>query len=91
MVNIKQISNPGGCGLPNIVLIWKTWVALFCADAVGASVVAADASSKIILIRKGCPNASRYCCRDVGSKIKISEGLPRCQQCRCCCTAIVAM
>ena len=32
-----------------------------------------------------------YRCRDIGSKIINSEGLPRCQQCRCCCTTIVAM
>jgi len=38
---------PGGCGLPNVVLIWKAWVVLFCAVAVGAAVVAADASNQI--------------------------------------------
>ncbi len=38
---------PGGCVLPNVVLIWKAWVVLFYADAVGAAVVAADASNQI--------------------------------------------
>ncbi len=38
---------PGGCVLPNVVLIWKAWVVLFFADAVAAAVVAADASNQI--------------------------------------------